>query len=159
MTPLKKINRSIPSEVNIESLKDAVMSFVAESSANETGASEVGLYQQTIENIAASTIYKQDESRQLWLYWDSEGKVLSYLLAHVSKDVDNQLCYWVTQAWVHDSLKGSSIVKEGYQQLQEEAKRLLCKHIIVPTSRNPKSFCRFLGSDWHTYVTLIKKDL
>lgn len=84
---------------------------------------------------------------------------MAYALTHVAKDVDNQLCFWMTQAWVHPKIRGQKVVKEMLQQLREEAKRLLCRHIIIPSSRGVAAYCRFLGKGWKPHVTLLKEDI
>lgn len=138
-------------------IEDAVNSFVLDSHTNETGAECIGLYNQTIENIFNYTNCL-DNSRQFWMA-EEDGEVMAYAMCHVSKDVDNKLCYWITQAWVHPLLRGTKQVKEFYSILREEAKKNLCSHIIVPSSRGVEAYCRFLGKGWKPYVTLLKEDL
>lgn len=157
MNPFRVITDLATTELESGAIQEAVTAFVKESHAKESGADEQGMYQQTIETIAALTILNNN-SGQFWLS-DENGKVMSYALTHVAKDVDNQLCYWMTQAWVNPVLRGKPIVKQMYRRLIEEAKRLMCKHIIIPSSREPKSYCRFLGKGWSPYLTLLKVDL
>jgi len=141
-----------------KALEEAVWSFVQDSHSLESGADGVGLFNQTIESIANYTIFNHDDSRQLWVAEDGE-KVLAYVMAHISKDVDNKLCFWLTQAWVHPSIRRTPQVKEWFQMLRAEAKRCLCAHIIAPSSRGVEAYCRFLGKGWHPYVTLLKEDI
>lgn len=156
MNQLRRVS-SLPA-LRPGAIEEAVENFVTDSLAEESGADPVGLYNQTIECIASATYLGGGEGRQFWLA-DQDGEVLTYVLAHVGKDVDNQLCYWLTQAYVHPKLRGQKVVKEWFQLLRQEAKRLLCKHIIIPSSRSTKAYLRFLGDGWHEYVTLLKEDI
>lgn len=139
-------------------IESAVRDFVTDSHTEESGANSDGLYTQTIEGIAAATYLRQNDSRDFWLA-DQHGEVMGYALTHVSKDVDNTLCYWMTQAWVHPSIRGTKDVKNWIKLFEEDAKRKLCKHMIIPSSRGVKGYCRFLGEGWDLYVTLLKKDI
>lgn len=145
-------------KLNKMAIERAVDSFVKDSHTEETGADPDGLYNQTIEGIALATIFSHDNSRHFWIA-EENGEVMAYALTHVAKEVDNKLCFWMTQAWVHKSLRGKQEVKKMYERLKEEASRLMCKHIVIPSSRETKSYCRFLGKEWHPYVTLLKTDL
>lgn len=139
-------------------IEDAVEAFVRDSHTEETHADPKGLFDQTIEVIAHATLFQHDDSRQFWMATDG-GEVMAYAIVHISKDVDNQLCFWITQAWVHPICRGSKEVKGWFQLLRDEAKRLLCKHIVIPSSRGVEAYCRFLGKGWKPYVTLLKEDL
>lgn len=154
MNQLRKIKSLSNLILKVNAIEDAVWSFVNDSHCNED---LVGLHNQTIENIFH---YSQcpDDTRNFWLA-DEDGEVMAYAMTHISKDVDNKLCYWITQAWVHPVIRGSKQVKEWFQIFREEAKKNLCAHIIVPSSRGVEAYCRFLGKGWHTYVTLLKEDL
>ncbi len=157
MNPLRIVN-NLDLKLRPGAIEAAVRSFVEDSHAEESGANKLGLYHQTIEGIAAATVFKMDQSRQFWVA-DEEGEVMAYALTHVSKDVDNSLCFWMTQAWVHPILRGSKQVKGWLQLLRAEAKKNLCKHIIIPSSRENRAYCRFLGKGWKPYVTLLKEDI
>lgn len=157
MNPLRIVN-NLNLGLQPGAIESAVKAFVEDSHADESGADKRGLYQQTVENIAAATVFKIDNSRQFWLA-DEEGEVMAYALTHVSKDVDNSLCFWMTQAWVHPILRGSKQVKGWIQLFRAEAKKNLCKHIIIPSSRENRAYCRFLGKGWKPYVTLLKEDI
>ena len=146
-----------PQHLNKGAIERAVEAFVNDSHTLETGAEPQGLYNQTLESMAGILMFNQD-GRQLWMA-DHEGEVFSYAMAHVSKDVDNKLCYWITQAWVSPKCRRHPVVKAWYEQLRAEAKKLFCKHIILPSSRNEKAYIRFLGKKYHKYVTLLKEDI
>lgn len=158
MNQFRIINKLNEATLYPGAIEQAVRSFVKESHSEESGVDTQGLYQQTIENIAASTTFKLDGSRSFWIA-EEDGEVMAYALTHVSKDVDNRLCYWMTQAWVHPILRGSKQVKQMYKQLTDHAKKMLCAHIIIPSSRGVKGYCRFLGEGWKPHVTLLKKDI
>ena len=153
---LKKLSK-LPTNLNSGAVERAVKSFVADSHTLETHSDPTGLYNQTLECIASACIMNQD-GRQFWMA-EHNGEVYAYALAHVSKDVDNQLCYWITQSWVHKDVRGHKIVKIWKDQLVAEGKRLLCRHIVIPSSRGSKGYLRFLGQGWHKYVELLKVDL
>lgn len=154
----RRINNLSEVKLRPRAIEDAVEAFVKDSHTEETKADPVGLYNQTIEVIAHATLFQHDESRQFWIA-DQDGIVMAYALCHISKDVDNQLCFWITQAWVHPICRGTKVVKQWYQQLREAAKKHLCKHIVIPSSRGTKAYLRFLGKSWHPYVQLLKEDL
>ena len=155
MNELQKIN-NLP--VPAASIDAAVKSFVSESDQYHVPHDKRGLYNATLESMAACLTNKADDSRHLWLAWEG-GKVLAYVLCHITKDVDGSLCYYMTQAWVAPELRRSAAVKSWYQKLREEAKQKLCKHIVVPSSRNTEAYLRFLGKGWHVYCTLLKEDI
>lgn len=153
---LKVITR-LPDHLNDGAVERAVKAFVEDSHTEETHSDPKGLYQQTLEGIAQSVLFHVD-GRQFWMA-EYEGEVMAYAMTHISKDVDNQLCYWMTQAWVHPQIRHHKIVKIWKDQLIAEGKRLMCRHIIVPSSRGMKGYLRFLGKGWHKYVELLKINL
>lgn len=154
----KRINNLSEVTLRPRAIEDAVEAFVKDSHTEETGANPDGLYQQTIETIAHATIFQHDDSRQFWIAVE-EGEVMAYAIAHISKDVDNRLCMWLTQAWVHPIIRGSKEVKGWFQLLRSEAKRCMCAHILIPSSRGVEAYCRFLGKGWHQYCTILKEDI
>lgn len=111
-----------------------------------------------MENIG-DIVVSRPKNRFLWLDTNADGKVSGYVLTHLSKDVDNKLCYYMTQAWLHPQFRHTSYAKEAISLLKQHAKSLWCKHIIVVSSRNTKAYLRFLGSKWHVYTTLLKEDI
>lgn len=153
---LKKITK-LPEDLTYKAIEEAVRHFVQDSHTKESGADEEGLYQQTLEIIANAIIYNT-EARQFWIAY-YEGEVMAYVIASVAKDVDNKHTYWITQAWVNKKVRGHKLVKIWYQMLREEAVRLGCKHIVVPSSRGVEAYLRFLGKGWHLYLSLLKEDL
>lgn len=158
MNQLRKVSNLKDIKLFPGALELAVKSFVEDSHAEESGADINGLYQQTIESIAAATFFRTNDSREFWLA-DDGGEVMAYALTHVSKDVDNNLCYWMTQAWVHPIMRGSKDVRSWIQLFKDDAKQKLCKHMIVVSSRGTDAYCRFLGKNWKPYVHLLKQEI
>lgn len=152
-----KIIKELPNKKLLKSIEKSVKKFVKESNPDSTPCNEQGLYQQTLQGIAQNILGNSEHS-QFWLA-EYNNEVLAYSLCHTSLDVDNQLCYWITQTFVNKKVRRHRIVSIWRQQLYDEAKKLDCKHIIVPSSRNNEAYKRWLGEGWHTYVTLLKKDI
>ena len=152
----KKITQ-LPDSLLCGEIEKAVKSFVADSHAEEANVDPEGMRKQTLQSIAERVTYPVD-GRQFWIA-EHEGELLTYVLAHVGRDVDNELTYWLTQAWVNPKVRGHKIVKLWYSQLVAEAKRLMCKHMMIISSRGDKAYQRFLGREWHQYAILLKKDL
>ena len=154
MIQLRKINK-LPSTLKPKAIERAVAAFVSQSHAENVDKD--GYFNQIIENIAAVVLFRSP-GRNVWLAED-DGEVVAFALTHVAKDVDNKLCYWQTDAWVDPKWRHKPEVKEWSKLLEEDAAASFCKHIIIPSSREPKAYCRFLGKGWHPYVVLLKKDL
>lgn len=114
-----------------------------------------GFYQQTIETIANATFLNR--GGDFWLIWEKE-KALGFIIGYTSKDIDNKLVYWCTQAYADQSIRGSEYPKQLWQKVREYAKQNFCKHMIVVSSRNDEAYCRFLGKGWHKYASLLKED-
>ncbi len=153
MTPLRKV-KSIPATLNPKAIERAVAAFVQQSHADNVDKD--GYYNQLIENMAAVLLF-QTPGRNVWIAEDA-GEVIGFALTHVAKDVDNKLCYWMTDAWIAPHMRGT-VAKEWHMLMEADAQASFCKHIIIPSSREPKSYCRFLGEGWHQYVVLLKKDI
>lgn len=149
--------RKIPNKQLIKSIENSVKEFVKESNPDNTPLDEQGYYNQTIKSIAECVTLNTEE-HQFWLA-EYKNELLAYSICHVSLDVDNTLCYWITQTFLNPKVRRHKIIKIWRQQLYDEAQRLGCKHILIPSSRNNKAYCRWLGEGWHTYVTLLKKDI
>ncbi len=154
MTPLRKV-KEVPTTLSPKAIERAVAAFVEQSHAENVDKD--GLYNQIIENIAAVLLFKTP-GRNVWIA-EENGEVIGFALTHVSKEVDNKLCYWQTDAWVAPAFRNQPEVKRWNELLEEDARASFCKHIIIPSSREPKAYCRFLGTGWHQYVVLLKKDL
>lgn len=154
LIPLRKV-KEIPPSLNPKAIERAVAAFVDQSNAENVDKD--GYYNQLIENIASVLIFKTP-SVSFWLA-EEDGEVVAWALTHISKDVDNKLCYWQSDAWVAPQYRGRKLVKQWNALLEEDAKASFCKHILIPSSRGDKAYCRFLGKGWHTYAVLLKKDL
>lgn len=154
MPQLKRMTE-LPQGSN-KAIEQAVQSFIKDSHVYLTSA-PLGFYQQTLESIASATHLKG--SGDFFLALDDDGSVASYALGNVSKDVDNTLVYWGTQAWVAPKYRGQPIVKEWFEVIRQRAMECFCKHIIIVSSRGDKGYCRFLGKGYHLYAHLLKEDL
>lgn len=157
LIPLRKINE-IPKSLNNGAIDRAIKSFILDSRIDPAHTNINGLQQQLTDVIANILIFKNAPQNIMWLA-ENDGEVIAWVLCHVSKDVDNQLCYWMTDAWVDKSTRSHPIVKQWYQLLREDAKRLMCKHILIPSSRNTKAYLRYLGKGWHKYLEILKEDI
>jgi len=115
-----------------------------------------GLYLQTLEAIA--NIAVNHGSGDCWIAIQ-DGKLLCYVMASVLREVDGKLTYWVSQGWVHKSMRGSPIVKDWWQQIRQRAKECFCKHVIVVSSRGTDAYCRWLRPGYHKYLSILKEDL
>lgn len=154
LIPLRKV-KALPDTLNPKAIERAVTAFIEQSNAGHVDKD--GYFNQIIENIASVLIF-QTPGRFFWIA-EEDGEVAAWALTHISKDVDNKLCYWQTDAWVHPKWRGKKVVKQWNALLEEDAKASFCKHILIPSSRGTESYCRFLGKGWHPYVVLLKKDL
>jgi len=140
-------------------IEQAVTAFCMESDTEYKSCNNMqGLFQQTMENIGNIVITKP-AGQFLWLDTDAVGRVNGYVLTHVSKDVDNKFCYYMTQAWLYPKFRNTHYSKEAIKLLRQHAKELMCKHIIVVSSRNTKAYIRFLGGKFKPYVMLLKEDI
>lgn len=111
---------------------------------------------QTLEGIAGSTFL--NTGGHFWLA-EKDGEVLGYILARVTKDIDNSLTYWVNQAWAAKEVRGTPVVKEWWSQVKEEARRCFCKHLVIVSSRNSRAYERWNGNGMKQYATLLMEDL
>lgn len=118
----------------------------------------LGFYNQTIEVIANATFLNR--GGDFWLIWDDETKeALGYAICSISKDIDNQLTYWGTQAYADKRIRHKSIIKELWNDIEEFAKQRFCKHFVMVSSRETKAYQKFLGNEWHEYAVLLKKEI
>ncbi len=135
-------------------IENAVRQFSKE---NHAPQEEAGLVQQTFEGIVHATELKTP-GHFFWLVLQDNMPV-GYIMSHIGKDVDNKLCYWITQAYADHNVRGEAFIKDFYKILKEHAKKLFCSHILIPSSREAKAYMRWLGPDLHVYATILKEDI
>ena len=135
----------------------AVDIFVEES---KMGGNHKGAVQQTVENIGAS-IYKGGNgyNGDFLAAFTDDGKLASYALCSLSKDIDNKLTYWILQSYIAKPYRHTPKTKEWWDVLENRAKSLFAKHIVLMASRRPEAYQKLLGKGWEPYATLIKKDI
>lgn len=138
-----------------EEIEHAVDLFVDESNQYGVPVDEDGFYNQTLATIVARGFH--GKGGDLWLALD-DGKVAAFAISHLSTDVDNKLCFWITCAYVAHGYRAKGLFAESYAILEAEARRLQAEHIILPSSRSVKAYTRKLKG-YHPYVVLLKKDL
>lgn len=149
--PRLKITREIPKHL-VPKIEEAVKLFIQESGVK---GDPIGVFNQTIESIANATYLKGNGD--FWLAED-EG-VAAYLLAHVTKDIDNRLAYWIGQSWVRKDYRGDPLVKDWWEDVRAEAKSKFCRHLVIVSSRNAKAYERFLGHGLEEYGVLLMENL
>lgn len=148
-----EIVRDLP-PLNDGAVEHAVMAFTLET---QPDGDKQGFYDQTIQTIASYTFLRQPGD--FWLDHEN-GEVRAYALGHVIRDVDNRMTYWLTQAWIAPRSRSLTYAKECWNKMFQQAKRYMCDHIIVVSSReNNLAYCRFLGKDFSQYAVLLKADI
>lgn len=152
---LRKI-KEMPQYLRKGAIEDAVKSFIVDSRV--VGVNIGGMYDQTLKSIAQSIMFDTSNKQQFWMA-DDGTDVMAYALAHITVDLDDQFTYIIAQAWVHPKIRGQKYTKIWWKQLQEEAERSFCKHIMLPASRKVAPYIRFLGKGFTEYATLLKKDI
>lgn len=135
-------------------VESAVKDFVQ--TCGVSNVDQQGFYQQTLKSIATMTTIPG--SGDFWVIMQGE-RLVGYLIARTVLDIDDKLCYWISQAWVGKSHRGNPIVKCWFEEMRQRAKDLFCSHIVYVASRNPEAYKRFLRNGVHDYATLLKEDL
>ena len=153
-TPHFEITRTIPRE-SVSQIEAAVKDFI-KTSHSCPGVDEAGLYNQTLEAIAGSTIL--NHGGDFWLGTDSNG-VCAYALCRIVKDIDNRLTYWCAQSWMRSDIRGLKWYRFGMDKIRQRAKECFCSHLVIVSSRNADAYLRFLGKSWSLYASLLKFDL
>ncbi len=137
-------------------IENAVRDFMVSSHLPQ-GVDGMGFFRQTLQAIAAASYLNQ--GGELWLGM-MNGKLVTYILAHIGNDFDGRLAYTVTQAWVREDKRGQPWVKEAWQKVRERAKDCLCSHLAIFSTRgNDKAYCRFLGKGFHFYCSILKEEI
>lgn len=142
-------------ETSRQELEYAIGQFVEESNQYRVPCDEDGLYNQTSRLFVERGLH--GVGGDLWLALD-DGKVAAFALTHLSTDVDDKSCFWITCAYVARPYRTTELFAESYAILEEEAKRRGAAHIVLPSSRSAKAYARKLPG-FHPYVVLLKKDL
>jgi hypothetical protein len=150
--PFFRVVKAIPDGLSSQ-IEAAVFDFMKTSHVPK-GIDQSGFYQQTLAAIANCTY--MGGGGDFWV-GVKDGKLTTYVLAHVSKDIDHRMSYNVSQAWVERSYRGRPIVKEWYEQMRQRAKDLFCGHLVITSSRNAKAYKRFLGHGMDDYAILLKE--
>lgn len=154
---LTKIEQ-LPINLSYADIETAVRAFIKDCRITSAGVNVDGLFNQIAQAIGASVIAK-NPNIFFWLAQDDKGAIAAWALSHLSIDVDNSLCYWMTDAWVARPYRHSPYVKQWLNTLRQHGIDLKCKHILIPSSRNTKAYLRFLGRSWKTFVTVLKEDI
>ena len=156
MLAFQKVSE-IPKHIEAKAIDEALETFVSEERMTR-GVDLRGYLQGLRDSVASILIFKNSPESFFWIA-ESDGKVVAWAMTQVKKGVDNQLCYWMLDAWVEKSFRGSGFPKEWLVQLRADAKRYGCRHILIPSTRNAKAYCRFLGGGFHEYITILKEDI
>ncbi len=114
-----------------------------------------GFYDQTLETVA-NCVFKG--SGDFWLIYDG-STAYGYAICSMSRDIDNRLTYWGTQAYAHKNIRAKPIVKELWGAVRQYAKEHGAKHFGIVSSRSTKAYLRYLGKQWHQYAVLLKEDI
>lgn len=134
----------------------AVRDFMVSSHLPQ-GVDPEGFFRQTLQSIAAASYLSQ--GGELWL-GVMNGKLVTYILAHIGNDYDGRLSYTVSQAWVRKDQRGQPWVRWAWEKVRQRAKDCLCKHFAILSSRGKtKAYCRFLGKGFHPYAEILKEEL
>ncbi len=158
MTPLRKLNE-LPSTLNTGAIDRALEAFVTDSREIIGRVDPRGALQQLRDSVAAAIIFKNTPSSYFWVAEDEGGEVAAWAMTQCRTDIDGTLCYWMTNAWVAKQHRFKPYVKTWFQSMREDAVRFGCKHILIPSSRNSRAYCRFLGGGFHEYLTILKADI
>lgn len=150
--PFFRVVKAIPEGISTQ-IEEAVLDFIRTSHV-PSGIYLSGFYQQTLAAIANTT--HMGGGGDFWI-GVKDGKLTTYVLAHVTKDIDHRMSYNISQAWVSKDYRGKPIVKEWYEQIRQRAKDLFCGHLVITSSRNPRAYKRFLGHGMDDYAILLKE--
>ncbi len=157
--PPWKLIRSLPQHLNNGAVDRAVQSFVEDTEKYGQGINKIGLFNSTMQAVANACVLRHDGTGgDFWASIGDDGEIYAYALGKIVIDIDNRLTYWVTQGWIHPSIRHGNL-KRGWGEIEKYARANLCHHLVNITDRNPRAYLRFLGPEWHTYSTILKKDL
>lgn len=137
----------------VASLEEAVRAMHKDSYV-DSYMTEKGFVDHTWEGIMAAF----GGQSECWVALQ-DGKVVGFLLAAYSKEIDNEPTFIIKQAWVHPIIRRTPRVKEMLGTILYNAKANLAKHVLIVSSRNPRSYLRWLGKGWSPISTVLKGDL
>lgn len=150
--PYFRLLREIPEGLGPQ-IEHCVKEFVKDSKIGQ-GIDAIGFFNQTIESIAQMTYLNM--GGDFWI-GTVDGKVMAYVLARASKDIDNKMSYWISQAYADKSVRFTPFIKEAMAAIRQRAKDCLCRHIVVVAGRNSRAYKRMFG--FHDYAVLLKEDI
>lgn len=136
-------------------IQHAVLNFIEDA---DIYGDPVGLYNQTIQSIANAT--NLGGKGDFWLAYDEETEeVAGYVLGNVQRDIDNRLCYWITQGYVSPKYRNGELLVDGWSKIMDKAKECFCSHIAIISTREPRAFIKALGGDWKDYARIMIQDI
>lgn len=145
-----KIYKSLNGEVKPSSIPKAIESFYLDSGID---IDYKGFIESTLEKFAMAT-YLNRGDWDLWLA-HKNGDVKSYIIASVDKASNNNLCYFIHQAWIDKEYRHNGLSKETWPKLKDRAKQLFCHQMIIYSIRNYEAYKRFLGEDLTPYSEML----
>ena len=116
-----------------------------------------GYRQSVIEHIAGAT-YLRVPGLEFWLAWDGDA-VVGFVTASIAKAVDNRLAYHLHSGWFSKPYRSTGFTKACWESVKAQARRRLCKHVILMSARSGEAFSRFLGREAEPYLELLKAKL
>jgi hypothetical protein len=158
MTPLRKVN-CIPETLNQGAIDRALEKFVVDSREIIGAVDPVGALQALRDGVASIVLFRNSPESFFWLSEGDDGEVAAWAMTQIKKSVDNTLCYWMLNAWVDPKYRFTPFVQESIAKVRKDAKWYGCRHLLIPSSRNAKAYCRFLGGGFHKYLTILKEDI
>lgn len=152
--PYFRVVKTIPEGMSPQ-VEAAVVDFI-KTSHMPSGVDARGFYSQTLQAIASATVL--GGGGEFWI-GTKDGQLQIYILASIGNDFDGRLAYHVSQAWVRKDCRRTPVVKEWWGQIKQRAKDLLCGHLVITSTRNPKAYERWFGDGMKYYASLLKMNL
>jgi len=150
---------TVPITLNPGAIERAIAHFVADTSNPKIPLNKDGLYNQLVSYIYSCIVAKNNPNNNVWIKEDDDHEIGALALTNFTIHVDNQLCLWLSAAWVRKQHRFTSKPKEWFHQLEAFGKTSGAKHLLIPSIRGSKGYLRFVGKDWHQYEVILKKDL
>ena len=149
-----KLLKENPTHLKERAIETAIEKFIEEV---DLDVNKAGLFNQTLEKFAKGLLFS-DPTYDIWISED-QGDINGYVVVSICRDIDNTLCYWISQAWADKNMRANGFTKESWESLKKRANDLQCKHIVVVSSRNNEAFNRFLGGQFKEYATILTMDI